>query len=95
MDGTLTKLREAIDYAKEQRSKCQSELNESSGESSGGGVRDTKDLHDEHIDGLNKKITYLNGEIDKMEDAVKQIEELQGKQEVQENVQEESHGKGK
>ena len=98
MDENLAKLREAISYAKDQKAKFQNELDDAtsaSSESGRVGDTDSKELHDEHIDGLNKRITFLDEEIGKMEEAVKQIEELKGKQEVQENTQEAVQGRGR
>ncbi len=102
MDENLAKLRQAIGYAKEQKAKFQGELDDatsSSGEAGRNGDTDQKELHDEHIDGLNKRITYLDEEIGKMEDAVKQIEDFKSQQETQnntqENTQEETQARGR
>ncbi len=103
MDDNIKKLREALDYARSKKNEIQNKLDEATGSSeesggSGGSDTDTKDLHDESLDAevAKKQISFLDDQIKTYENALEQIEELNGKnlKEENEEEQEEVHGRG-
>lgn len=80
MDENLSKLNEAIKYAEDEREKFSSLLDDERKSLAVVSPDDqsSKDLHNENIDGLQKRIDYLDEEIGKMQDTKAEIEEYTG-----------------